>query len=476
MTSRRRLARAAIGVSSSLSLLIGAIAAFGTVRWIQLRGIGTGESLVGVSDGGEGTAAGPCTRRPCNYLLLGSDSRSGLPAKIYGTDADIGGDTRADTIMLVHLDPVSERAVVLSFPRDLWVRIPHHGFDRINTAFEGGIRGGGPQLMAETVANLTHLSIEHYLFVDLQGFRDVVDTIGGVDMCIPAYNVNTPGWVPATKPGGIQTEIYVDEVGHIVDPNAGLDVVPGCQRLEGAQALAYVRARHLPCDHIPDFARIGRQQQFLRALINQMLRPSKVVQAPALVPDVLAHLRRDRDFLPSDLVYLVGQLRGLGTGAVEFRAVPGVSAWQGDKSVVEMDPSAERLFSALRQGRPIGTTGSQLVDTPPSEANTVVAVIDADSGGKVDGVERILSDAGFDVTPGVRPKTERPAKVRGPAIVFGTGAEAEAQVVAAYFPNLPVVGPRDLGATDVAIVVTSAYEPVEPGTGGAPSGSTCPAA
>jgi hypothetical protein len=64
--------------------------------------------------------------------------------------------------------------------------------------------------------------------------------------------------------------------------------------------------------------------------------------------------------------------------------------------------------------------------------------------------------------------------VHGSGIGFGQGAEAETQVVAAYFPNLPIVGPRDLGSTDVAIVVTSAYQRVEPG-GGAPSGSTCPA-
>ena len=95
--------------------------------------------------------------------------------------------------MLVHTDPRLQKAIVLSFPRDLWVAIPGRGHDRINTAFEGGLRHGGPQLVAQTVANLTGLQIDHYLYVDLEGFRRTVNTLGGVDMCIPAYNVNTPG-------------------------------------------------------------------------------------------------------------------------------------------------------------------------------------------------------------------------------------------------------------------------------------------
>ena len=129
-------------------------------------------------------------------------------------------------------------------------------------------------------------------------------------------------------PDGKPTRVYVDDIGHIADPNSGLNIEPGCQRLDGTQALAYVRSRHLPCDHVPDFARIGRQQQFLRAVVNQMLQPSMVVKAPALVSPVLENLRRDEGLLPSDLVYLVGQLRGLSTGAVEFRAVPGVAGWR----------------------------------------------------------------------------------------------------------------------------------------------------
>src|SRR5262249_27324155 len=153
---------------------------------------------------------------------------------------------------------------------------------------------------------------------------------------------------------------------------------PGCQRLDGYQALAYVRTRSLPCDRIPDFARISRQQQFLRALINQMLRPSELAKAPSLIGPILASMHRDSGFLPGDLVYLVGQLRGLSTGNVEFRAVPGTGGTRDGKSVVLMDRTAGEIFAAVRDGKQLADIGTTLLDTPPSEANTTVAVIDAD--------------------------------------------------------------------------------------------------
>lgn len=330
-------------------------------------------------------------------------------------------------------------------------------------------------MVAQTVSNLTGLEIHHYLYVDLEGFRRIVNTIGGVKMCIPAYNVNTPGWLTATAPNGEPTQVHYDEIGHIADPNSGLNIEPGCQVLGGDQALAYVRARHMPCDHIPDFSRIGRQQQLLRAVVNQLLRPSVVVKAPALVGPVLENLRRDADLLPSDLVYLVGQLRGLSTGAVEFRTVPGVAATIEGKAVLRMDPSANELFRAIREGRPIGNVGTQLVNTPPSEANTRVAVVDADSGGTAAAVEGMLSDAGFDVSPGIWAASEGPIDVNGPAIVFRPGASASAQVVAAYLPDLRLVASADLRGAQVAVVIPSSYTLVRPGQGAGGSGSSeCP--
>lgn len=474
---RGSLERTLVGVTATVALLTGLATAGLTVRWVQLRSVGTDPIFDPVAPSGNEVPTDPCAGQACNYLLLGSDSRAGLPTEQeerFGTDESLGGESRADTIMLVHTDPHLEKAIVLSFPRDLWVGIPGRGHDRINTAFEGGLAGGGAQRMAQTVANLTGLEIHHYLYVDLEGFRQTVETLGGVRMCIPAYNVNTPGFLPAIGADGEPIQVYVDEVGHIVDPNSGLDIEPGCQVLGGNQALAYVRVRHLPCDHIPDFARIGRQQQFLRAVINRMLEPGMLIKAPGFVGPVVENLRRDAGLHPSDLVHLVGQLRGLSTGAVEFRTVPGVAAQIGTKAVLRMDPSARQIFRAIRQGRPIGSVGTQLVNTPPSEANTRVAVVDSSSGGTASQVASLLADAGFDVSPGIWPVSQLPIDVEGPAIVHRPGADANAQVVAAYFPSLPLVASTELRGAQVALVIPSDYTLAEPGQGGGGGSKGCP--
>jgi LCP family protein required for cell wall assembly len=477
--------RTLVAISASLSLIGGLAVAGVAARWYSLRHIGVDAPSFVSPPALDGTSrpTGPCSSRPCNYLLLGSDSRSGLSADQqheFGNNQDIGGTTRADTIMLVHTDPALQKAIVLSFPRDLWVNVPGHGMDKINSAFEGGIEGGGPQLMADTINRLTGLGVDHYLYVDLQGFQDVVDKLGGVDMCIPSYDVNTPGDVMTPTATGGETLQYYDQTGHVIDPFTGLDVLPGCQHLDGAQALAYVRSRHLPCDTIPDFSRIGRQQQFMRSVINQMLQPAEFAKAPGLVGPVLASLHRDSRFLPGDLVNLVGQLRGLSTGAVEFRSVPGTPGWAmlGSLrlSVVRMDPSANEIFKAIADGRSIEGVGTQLESTAPSEANTKVLVIDSGDPGAAEQSEDILSEAGFDVSPGLV-VAGAPKGVRHTAIAYGAGQEEYARVVSTYFPGLKLVEVKGLAAP-VAVVVFTGYKPSGPTGGDAgqgPAASQCPA-
>ena len=213
----------------------------------------------------------------------------------------------------------------------------------------------------------------------------------------------------------------------------------------------------------------------MRAVINQMLKPAQIAKAPGLVGPVLASLHRDQDFLPGDLVYLVGQMRGLSTGAVEFRAVPGVSAMEGGLSIVKMDPSAQQIFQAIRDGKPITGVGTELVDTPPSEANTTVAVIDAGGGDAAQQVEDTLTNAGFDITPGIV-SGEAPKGVKGAAILYRPGDAAYADVVSKYFPSLQVVEAKGLSEA-VAILVPAGYHPAEPGqggTGGTGAASECP--
>lgn len=472
--------RALVAVTASLAIIGGLGMGAFAARWYSLRNVGVGDfQQVYGPHQTPPPPSGVCTH-PCNILLLGSDSRTGLSASqqaLSGTNQDLGGSTRADTIMLVHLDPDTSKTVVLSFPRDLWVNIPGHGTDKINSAFEGGIENGGPELMAKTVFALTHIPINHYLYVDLNGFQQAVDKLGGVSMCIPSYYVNTPGDLEAVDAAGNIVYIRYSEVGHVADPYTGLDVLPGCQHLGGTQALAYVRARHnLPCSPIPDFARIGRQQQFMRALINQMLRPSEIAKAPGLVGPVLSSLHRDSAFSAADLVYLVGQMRGVSTGAVQFRSVSGTNAVVNGLDVVKMDPADKKLFVAIRDGTPLPSLGSTLPITPPSPANTTVEVIDVGNASAANEVEGTLSEAGFDVGPGIV-QGDMPKGVTKAAIVYAPNKEAYAQVVHSYFPGLPLIEVKSLDVP-VAVVVPHGYSPSSPTPSGSssppPTGTECP--
>jgi LCP family protein required for cell wall assembly len=429
---------------------------------------------------------GPCVNKVCNYLILGSDSRSGLPAeeqKNFGTNKDIGGTNRSDVIMLVHTDPDHAKATVLSFPRDLWVPIANgRGMNKINAAFEGGLRGGGPQVVVKTVEDLTGIHINHWLYVDLARFQHIVQVLHGVDMCISAENVNTPGWLTQSSATG-DTQVYNSEQGHIVDPNTGLDIKPGCQRLDAFQALAYVRTRHLPCDNIPDFSRIGRQQQFLRAVLNRLLAPSEITKAPSLIKPIAQNLATDQTFQLADVIYLLGQLRGISTGNVDFRTVPGTTAnvtvpWSSiPLSVVQAEPSAHELFRALRTNHTLpANVGVRLPSTTISEAQISVPVVDHGSGGKATDVETVLSDAGFNVAPGIQPFASFGAKVNGSVIAYEKGHAEEAGILGKYFSNLKQVEvpAHTLHGSPVAVFVTSSYQPQPVGSGAGSTGCVSP--
>ena len=171
------------------------------------------------------------------------------------------------------------------------------------------------------------------------------------------------------------------------------------------QALAYVRTRHLPCDAAaPDFYRIGRQQQFLRAVLNRVLQPEELVEGARRSSGRSSRsMRRDSELSIADLVYLVGQLKGISTGAVEFRTVPGTDFLSSTgQDALKMDPSAQQIFTAVRDGKPLGNVGLSTGYTPPSPA-TITVPVDRPRLGRqgAQSVGQVLSDSGFDISPGI---------------------------------------------------------------------------
>jgi LCP family protein required for cell wall assembly len=413
-----------------------------------------------------------CQQTGCNFLLLGSDSRTGLSKEqqqAFGTNKDIGGSQRSDTIMVVHIPPGNQRAVILSFPRDLWVHIPGHGVDKINAAFEGGVNGGGPQVVASTIYKMSGLRINHWMYVDLAGFEGLVNALGGVHMCVPSP---------------------------MYDPLTALHITkPGCQDFNGATALGYVRTRHWTatpggpeCDTIGDFARIGRQQQFLRAIFAKVLSPSELLHVQGIMRQLLQNFVVDNGLNPADLAYFVGQLQGITTGAADFRTVPtkvgsvNVPQYSFPLSIVKpVEPQANDLFHRILNNQPLGDLGKEQQDTPPSPANISVQVFDHGSGGTAASALKTLQDSGFLAPTTVSPYTLLKKPVKGSVLLYRKSAQPMADVVSGYLPNLKLVAVPDSALPDspVAAVISSGYQPAEPGAssgGGGGGGGGAPAA
>ncbi len=178
-----------------------------------------------------------------NWLLVGSDSREGLTEaeKEALTTGDSEG-SRTDTIMLVHYGS-SGKPMIVSIPRDLYVDIPDNGRHKINAAF--GI--GGPKLLVQTVETNTGLHIDHYAEIGFGGFDKLVDAVGGIEMCL-------------------------DEP--INDPLAGIDLQAGCQKLNGREALGFVRTRAFAN---ADLDRVVNQRKFMAALMHKATSFSTVL-------------------------------------------------------------------------------------------------------------------------------------------------------------------------------------------------------
>jgi LCP family protein required for cell wall assembly len=190
-----------------------------------------------------------------NWLIVGSDSRANLTPeqrKQYAT-----GDPESeltDTIMLLHTG--SGPTTLVSLPRDSMVNIPGHGRHKINSAYGrgGGADGGGPELLVSTVEGATGLHIDHYIEIGFLGIVSVVDAVGGVEMCVPEA---------------------------IKDPKAALDIEEGCQTLDEATALGYVRTRATASS---DFGRVERQRAFISALLDKATSPTTLFNPFRIIP------------------------------------------------------------------------------------------------------------------------------------------------------------------------------------------------
>lgn len=267
---------------------------------------------------------------PVNYLLVGTDSREGLSEDLGPFFGDFGGE-RADVIMLLHAE--QGRLQMLSLPRDLRVSIPGHGSDRVNAAYAYG----GPDLLVQTVRELTGLPVHHYLEVRFSEFARAVDAIGGVTIDFP----------------------YPSR-----DLKSGLDVEAGIQQLDGAQAVAYVRSRSLEefrdgawIMHDPgDIARTGRQQQVIDQLLGSVTRPTRFPVLPFMSRGLGASLRADEGLSIRTLATLGWAVTT--ADATETTTLPTRHAPSGGVFYLEaVQPAADDLLARFGKGDPLSPEG-----------------------------------------------------------------------------------------------------------------------
>ncbi|MCX4811516.1 LCP family protein [Streptomyces sp. NBC_01239] len=282
-----------------------------------------------------------------NILLIGSDSRSGDGNAEYGRDS---GTERSDTTILLHLAADRRSATAVSLPRDLMVDVPgclrpdgtrtEPMFAMFNYAFQVG----GSGCTIRTVEKLTNVRIDHHMVVDFHGFKDMVDAVDGVQVCL-----RSP----------------------IRDKAARLKLPAGRVTLDGEQALGYVRARK-SLGNGSDTDRMDRQQGFLGALVNKV-RSDDVLFNPAKLYPVLdaatSSLTTDPELASLRGLYeLVRGLRNIPTEHVQFLTVPRESYIYNANRDQLVEPEAEKLFALLRADRPVAVTRADPTEDPRDSA------------------------------------------------------------------------------------------------------------
>jgi LCP family protein required for cell wall assembly len=257
-----------------------------------------------------------------NWLIAGSDGRDGLTnAEIRALHVgfDFGTDN-SDSLMLLHIG--GGRPVLVSIPRDSYVPIPGYGLNKINAAL--GL--GGPSLLVKTVESVTGLRINHFVEIGFLGLVNVVDEVGGVNICL-------------------KTALH--------DLDSGANFTAGCHTMDGAQALAFVRDRHSFADE--DLQRIEDQRAFLKALLDKATSPSVFLDPFTALPfasSSASSITVDQGTALYSLVKMAFALRDPLTGTVPIANANYFTANAGD-AVQWNRTEALALFNALQNNQPV---------------------------------------------------------------------------------------------------------------------------
>ena len=432
---RRRALIAGISLLSAIVLFVGAGYVYYRWRFSQIHK----QHITGLAPD-SGTL---------NVLLVGSDSRANVEGNTAFNDksAPVTGQ-RSDTIMILHADTKQKKAMILSIPRDLYIPIAGtNGSNRVNTAFDNGA-----QRLVDTIQTDLGIKINHYVQVDFVGFQAIVNSVGGVDIYVPA---------PAR------------------DKLSGLNIkTAGCAHLDGFQALAWARSRHFEeleggrwqSDPTGDLGRIQRQQDFIRRMLRKALATRNPIKVNELIGDGIKNVTIDQEMSSSDILRLAGKFRSLNADTVDMATLPtspfttrigGLTA-----DVLRLkQPDAQPLIDRVN--------GITPPPAPPiTPANTRVRVLNGTGQtGLAAQVSVALQGPGFSVADRGDASGGRYSQS---LIRYAPGSLEKAQLLQRYLQNAPrLVSDPSLRTVDIAFVIGSDYTGVRD-TAAPPNPTTTP--
>ncbi|MGY1641370.1 LCP family protein [Geodermatophilus sp. SYSU D00703] len=394
------------------------------------------------TEGNEGASGQSAT----NVLLVGNDSRASASAEQreqLNTGDDSGLNT--DTMILVHIPADGSRASFVSFPRDSYVDIPGYGKDKLNAAYAYGYnneapadapeadrQAAGARLLIQTISQLSGLQIDHYAEVDLLGFFNLSNVVGGVEvnLCEPAK-----------------------------DKFSGVDLPAGQQTISGEQALAFVRQRHgLPRG---DFDRIVRQQTFIAGMVRKMLSENVLLdpgKQRRLVEAAAGSLTVDDSL---DLFDLAAQMQSVTAGSIEFQTIPyvGTARDEQDRSIIQLEDQ-ETLYDFFAQlsADPQEQEAAPTSEAAPATADPSEVTLDVYNGSGTAGLAAsaaaALGGAGFTVaaTGNADSSDYETTEIR-----YAAGDEALARAVAAVIPGAKTTKSEDAATGTLQLVLGSDF-------------------
>ncbi len=292
-----------------------------------------------------------------NFLLIGSDRRSAT------------GSTRTDTLIIVILRPHEGQVSLISIPRDLWVSIPGYENNRVNTAYQLGIStgypGGGPALLKETIQYNLGIRIDHTTLVDFNGFSNIVNTLGGVDVPVSCaytdWRLIDPSYNPEDENNWY---LYTAE--------------PGVIHMDGDLALWYARSRQKS----NDFDRGRRQQEVLRALFDQALRTGTLTRIPDLYNNLKDSI--ETDLALGDILQLSVLAPNMTNADIRSYYIrpPLVSSWITNGGAYVLLPNTELLQQMLMQA----------LSPAPQISQKQAITIDVMNGTSIPGYETLAAN------------------------------------------------------------------------------------